>query len=296
MAADLDHARIVDALGTTHERRMLSILQQLEDRLAAYAIQAPVQDGRLFDLAWSIQARADIERILRETYLTEVDSIVRDYDTVVDSVGEMFEAYESFLGVPDEVVANLKRVSFQGFQDIAVTFSNELANELYQNTLVGRPIEESIRNLRQKINGVYIQSDQAEVQRLVNIANNAEGDASEEAVRQLHQVYASDRTGRNMRRYASQMIHDSLMQFDASINVAAGKEVGADRWKYYGSVIQDSRPWCIKHAGKKFSEDQIRDLWANNEWQGKAPGDPFIVRGGYNCRHHWRPVFDIEVD
>jgi hypothetical protein len=275
---------------------MLSILQQLEDRLAAYAIQAPVQDGRLFDLAWSIQARADIERILRETYLTEVDSIVRDYDTVVDSVGEMFEAYESFLGVPDEVVANLKRVSFQGFQDIAVTFSNELANELYQNTLVGRPIEESIRNLRQKINGVYIQSDQAEVQRLVNIANNAEGDASEEAVRQLHQVYASDRTGRNMRRYASQMIHDSLMQFDASINVAAGKEVGADRWKYYGSVIQDSRPWCIKHAGKKFSEDQIRDLWANNEWQGKAPGDPFIVRGGYNCRHHWRPVFDIEVD
>lgn len=296
MAADLDHARIVDALGTTHERRMLAILQQLEDRLAAYAIQAPVQDGRLFDLAWSIQARADIERILRETYLTEVDSIVRDYDTVVDSVGEMFEAYESFLGVPDEVVANLKRVSFQGFQDIAVTFSNELANELYQNTLVGRPIEESIRNLRQKINGVYIQSDQAEVQRLVNIANNAEGDASEEAVRQLHQVYASDRTGRNMRRYASQMIHDSLMQFDASINVAAGKEVGADRWKYYGSVIQDSRPWCIKHAGKRFSEDQIRDLWANNEWQGKAPGDPFIVRGGYNCRHHWRPVFDIEVD
>jgi len=296
MAADLDHARIVDALGTTHERRMLAVLQQLEDRLAAYAIQAPVQDGRLFDLAWSIQARADIERILRETYLTEVDSIVRDYDTVVNSVGEMFEAYESFLGVPDEVVANLKRVSFQGFQDIAVTFSNELANELYQNTLVGRPIEESIRNLRQKINGVYIQSDQADIQRLVNIANNAEGDEAEEAVRQLHQVYASDRTGRNMRRYASQMIHDSLMQFDASINVAAGKEVGADRWKYYGSVIQDSRPWCVKYAGKKFSEDQIRDLWANNEWQGKAPGDPFIVRGGYNCRHHWRPVFDIEVD
>ena len=74
MAADLDHARIVDALGTTHERRMLAILQQLEDRLAAYALEAPTQDGRLFDLAWSVQARADIERIIRETYLTEADS------------------------------------------------------------------------------------------------------------------------------------------------------------------------------------------------------------------------------
>ena len=99
-----------------------------------------------------------------------------------------------------------------------------------------------------------------------------------------------------MRRYASQMVHDSLMQFDAGINVAAGKEVGATEWKYYGSVIQDSRPWCVKHAGKRFTEDEIREMWANNEWQGKAPGDPFIVRGGYNCRHHWRPVFDIEVD
>lgn len=295
MAVDLDHARIVDALGTTHERRMLDILQTLENRLAGYMVSAPVQEGKLFDLAWAVQARADIEQIMRETYLTQADLNVREYQEVVDSIGAMFEQYESFLGVPQEVVSNLQRISFQGFQDIAVTFSDELANEVYQNTLTGRPIDESIKNLRQKINGVYIQSDQAEVQRLVNIANSGTSEA-EEAVRQLHQIYASDRTGRNMRRYATQMVHDSLMQFDASINVAAGKEVGADRWKYYGSVIQDSRPWCIKHAGKTFSEDELRDLWANNEWQGKAPGDPFIVRGGYNCRHHWRPVFDIEVN
>jgi len=35
--------------------------------------------------------------------------------------------------------------------------------------------------------------------------------------------------------------------------------------------------------------------------QGKATGDPFIVRGGYNCRHHWQPVDpewfnDSEID
>ena len=293
MAADLDHARIVDALGNTHERRMLDILQTLEERLAGYMVTAPVQQGKLFDLVWAVQARADIEQIMRETYLTQADINVREYSQVVESVGAMFEEYRSFVGVPPEVVTNLQSISFQGFQDIAVTFSDELANEVYQNTLVGRPVDESIKNVRQKINGVYIQSDQAEVQRLVNIANSA-SDQAEEAVRQLHQIYAADRTGRNMRRYATQMVHDSLMQFDASINVAAGKEVGADRWKYYGSVIQDSRPWCTKHAGKTFTEDEIRSLWTTNEWQGKAPGDPFIVRGGYNCRHHWRPVFDAE--
>lgn len=295
MAADVDHARIVDAIGTTHERRMFAILQQLEDELADYMVNAPNQNGRLFDLAWSVQARADIERIIRNTYITEADSIVRDYDQVIESLGGMFEEYESFLGVSDEVVTNLKRISFQGFQDIAVTFSDELANELYQNTLTGRPVSESVKAIRQKVNGVYIQSDQVEIQRLVNIANNTEGDEAEDAVRQLHQIYASDRTGRNMRRYASQMVHDSLMQFDASLNVAAGQEVGATSWKYFGGIVEDTRPWCVRHNKKTYTEDEIRELWANNEWAGKAPGDPFIVRGGYNCRHHWRPVFDIEV-
>ena len=291
MAADIDHARIVDRLATTHERRMLNILQQLEDRVAAYAMQAPTQDGRLFDLAWSLRARSDIQQIIRETYLTEADAIIREYDQVFDSINEMFERYESFVGVSPEVVSNLKRVSFQGFQDIAVTFSDDLANELYQNALVGRPIDESIKNLRQKINGVYIQSDQAEIQRLVNIAN-AGGEDADEAVRELHQNYAADRTGNNMRRYARQMVHDSIMQFDASVNVAAGKDVGATQWKYFGSIVEDSRDHCIKYRNKVLTEDEIRDIWSNTAWEGKAPGDPFIVRGGYNCRHHWRPYFD----
>lgn len=116
MAADIDHARIVDRLATTHERRMLNILQQLEDRVAAYAMQAPTQDGRLFDLAWSLRARSDIQQIIRETYLTEADAIIREYDQVFDSINEMFERYESFVGVSPEVVSNLKRVSFQGFR------------------------------------------------------------------------------------------------------------------------------------------------------------------------------------
>lgn len=293
MAADTDHARIVERLADTHEERLLVALQQLEERLADYAIDAPTRDGQLFDLAWSVQARADIEEIFRETYLTEIDSIVRDYTQVVDSIGEMLDEYGSFTGISPEILSNLQRISFQGFEDIAVTFTDQLANELYQNTLVGRSRADAVKSIRQSINGVYIQSDQAEVSRLVDIAN-AGGAAAEEAVRQLHQIYAADRVGNNMRRYATQMVHDSIMQFDASVNVAAGKDVGATRWKYFGSVIRDTREWCEKHAGKTYTEEEIRELWANNSWSGKASGDPFIVRGGYNCRHHWRPVFEDE--
>jgi hypothetical protein len=289
--SDINHARIVERLGDTHEARILAILNDLEDRIASIVLAAPLTDGKLSDLAWAIQARTQIEQAFRETFLTEADSIVRNYDDVTASLGAMFEEYGGLFNVSDDILTNLKRVSFQGFQDIASTFADELANELYQNTLAGRPIDESVRNVRQKINGVFMESDKDEVNRLVALAK----EGSEEAVEALHRVYAADRTGNNMRRYASQMVHDSVMQFDASLNVAAGKEIGAEKWKYYGSVIRDSREWCKNHAGKSYTEDEIRDMWASSSWTGKAAGDPFIVRGGYNCRHHWRPVFDDEV-
>jgi len=290
--SDINHARIVARIADTHEKRLLAVLQTLEDRLADLMATAPTKQGELFDLAWSIRARSDIAQIMRETYLTEVDLIVRDYDRVLSSLDDLYAEFNEFVGVDADVIRQLKQISFQGFQDIGSTITDELANELYQNTLTGRPITESVRNIRQKINGIYMESDKAEINRLVKLAK----EGSEEAVEALHKEYAADRTGRNMRRYARQMVHDSVMQFDASVNMAAAQRLGADKFKYYGSIIEDSRDWCVRHNLKTYTEDEIRKMWAENEWTGKAAGDPFIVRGGYNCRHHFRPVFGLELD
>lgn len=290
--ADIDHARIVARIGATHEQRLLSVLQELEQRIAALMGETPLQQGKLYDLNWAIRARTDLTQIMRETFLTEVDSMIREYDDVLSSLDSLYAEFDEFVGVEPDVIAQLKRISFQGFEDIASTFTDELANELYQNTLTGRPVSDSVKNIRQKINGIYMNSDKAEINRLVQLAK----EGSEEAVEALHREYAADRTGRNMRRYARQMVHDSVMQFDASVNMAAAQRLGADEFKYYGSVVEDSRDWCIRHVNKTYSEDEIREMWDENEWQGKAAGDPFIVRGGYNCRHHFRPVFGLELD
>ena len=291
MAADLDHAKIVEALTQSHEQRLYAIMRELERRIAELAMSAPLQDGDMFDLVWAINARSDIEQIMRETYLLEMDGQIRGYQAIVDSMTDMLSSYGDFTGVPVETVNALQRVAFYGFQDIASTFSNDLANELYHNALTGRPLAESIRNLRMKINGVYMDSDQEEIDRLVTLAENGD----EQAVKDLHRVYAADRTGNNMRRYARQMIVDSMMQFDAAVNVAAAREIGADRWKYYGTVVEDSRDFCVRHVDQIWDEQEIRDTWSATSWQGKADGDPFIVRGGWQCRHHFRPVFEDEL-
>lgn len=297
MATDKDHARFIQALGEAHEKRIVEALSSLEKKLTLLLASAPTKQGALFDLEWATAARRDILSAIQSEYLTESSRIVDEYTKAVASAGAMLNEYGDFVGLSDDVIRALKAQSFQGFQNIAGTFLNELATEVYQNTISGRSVVDSVNALRQKINGVYAQSDQLEVQRLVNIAN-AGGKEAEDAVKQLHSIYAADKLGKNMRRYSSQMVHDSLMQFDASVVTKTGFDSGADAWKYYGSNINDTRDWCRQHSGKVYTEEQIRELWTQN-WAGKAPGDPFIVRGGYNCRHHWRPVFKedyVETD
>lgn len=93
-----------------------------------------------------------------------------------------------------------------------------------------------------------------------------------------------------LRRHAGQMVHDSLAQFDATLLKKFGEDTGAEEWKYTGTLINTSRQWCRDHVNRIMTTEEIREEWKDH-WAGKAPGDPFIVRGGYNCRHRWRPVF-----
>ena len=77
--------------------------------------------------------------------------------------------------------------------------------------------------------------------------------------------------GSDLGRYASQQLHDALMQFDASVNTRIALEAGAKEFKYQGP-------------------EEIEEIWSG-DWAGKIDGNPFIVRGGYNCRHRFRAVF-----
>jgi hypothetical protein len=266
-------------------------LQRAEERIAAYLNGAPVADGSLFDLEWAVSSRTEIQRILEEEYGATVQSILDDYPDTAISALDMLNTYGDFTQTSPDVIRQLQRLTFQGFEDVAATYLDTIANEVYQNALTGRSKDQMVRSIRQTINGVYMQSDQAEINRLVDIAKNGTAAQSKAAIDKLHTVYAADRTGNNMRRYATQIAQDSLMQFDAAINVNAGIEAGATKWKYYGDLIRDSRQFCRDHVGNTYTTEEIEEIWQGS-WAGKSSSDAFTARGGYNCRHHWRPIID----
>lgn len=94
------------------------------------------------------------------------------------------------------------------------------------------------------------------------------------------------------KKYTTQIARDTLNQFDGQVNSRIANEFGLNAFKYVGSLIQDSRPQCVRWVGKGtllLEELQTEINWANSNGSGMIPGttpDNFsIYRGGYNCRH-----------
>ena len=293
-------SKILDKLADQHEQRIIDVLYRLEEDVIREVTRAT--GGKLVSQRLAIQLQPAIRNLVETTFLDEADTIINEeYNKiakeVLDTFGEMPipAKFKSLTKVDLTTLNALKTQSFSGFEDIAERFLKVINDEVYQSTIAGRPFDDMVSNIRSHINGVYKRSNTAEINELVDFINENKFDSAkklqvEEAVRKLHTQYASDRAGNNLRRYASQIAHDSVMQFHGQFTVAKAKEAGLTHYRYTGTLVRDSRPFCRNMLNKTLTENEIRDIWNNQGWQGKSTGDPFIVRGGYRCRHTWIPT------
>jgi len=293
-------SRILEKLADQHEERLINVLYRLEDDVIKEVTRAT--QGQLVSQRLAIQLQPRIRSIIESTFLEEADLIINEeYNriakVVLDTFGEMPipNKFKSLTDIDLQTVNALKYQTFSGFEDIAERFLKVINDEVYQSAIAGRPFEDMVSNIRSHINGVYKKSNSREINELVDFINENKFDTSkakavEEAIRKLQTEYGADRAGNNLRKYAGQIAHDSVMQFHGQFTVAKAKEAGLTHYRYTGTLVRDSRPFCQSMLNKVLTETQIRDIWNNQGWAGKSTGDPFIVRGGYRCRHTWIPT------
>ncbi len=113
-------------------------------------------------------------------------------------------------------------------------------------------------------------------------------DEIQEEVTQLL-IGGTDKAGRSMATHAKTITQTRYMEADAAITLQAADNIGAEHFRYSGSLIKDSRPWCKDHVDKIYTRKEIEE-WRDRTWAGKKEGDPFITRGGWQCRHYFVPV------
>ena len=314
----------IEIAEANYYRSLVKALDKIEKEIVALANKdlGRTTDGRLIELQSAIAIRPKIKAILDREYLAWSDTVVREgFNKQAKRVEKAFKGIlerarkENKVSASDlakfseltkgdlALVKNLKQQYFTQFKDVSNTFTRKLSEVTYQNVLVGNDFTELEKELRQTINGIYASSDDAEAQKLIDYINRNKYNKSKKAIvdksiQTLQTKFARDRAGENMKRYASQILNDSLRDFDATLNFNKSRDAGLTFVKYYGDVIPTTRELCRnlvngvynKRKGGLFTINEIKDLWQSRSWSGKKSGNPFVVRGGYNCRHQFSYV------
>ena len=258
---------ILDKLTLNHETQIKKTLEDLEAQIISdIAEHKKLLSTQPFSpellrqkTAITIQLRNDFKKQFQNTFLAESDSLIREYDQLVGEFMKEFgkldipDKFKNLTKVDLDTISALKTQTFQGFEEVANTYLTEINTNVYQNVIGGRSFDDMVRDISGKLTG------------------------------------AVDVAGRPMSSHAGQLAHDSIMQFDAQFVKAKASSAGLTHFRYAGTAITTTRDFCQRHIGQVYSEEEIRSIWSGS-WTGKSSGDPFVVRGGYRCRHTWNPV------
>jgi len=313
--------RQIEIAEAKYYESLIQTLDKIERDITSLAGRTlPTDDlDRLYDLKIAVSMQPKIRTILEKEYLAWSDTVVREgftkqakrIEKAFRRIGNIPIEFQQLTNADLTLITNLKRQSFTQFKDVANTMTRRITEKIYQATLTSVEFTELERELRQTINGIYASSDDKKINALVKDIKKdevkirrldkrtAQGKVVrarlDKNIQTLQSKFARDRAGENMKRYAGQILNDSLREFDAQLNLAKSKDAGLTFVKYQGSNIPTTRDFCRlvrsgsydKRNGGLFTIDEVNKLWRSRGWSGKKSGNPLIVRGGYNCRHQW---------
>jgi len=291
-----DRQRLLDITRREHQTQLDRVLSAIEAETISLAAALPLKDGRLFDA----QAAIDFRLSLRNVIGQEIKGFQRDMDPGYTQAVRTILSQQGQLDLPDllttaqrDTIRRLKTLHFQGFDDVAQAFQSQMVKQVFDATLLGTRPAVLMQDLSKTIQGVFSLADTEEAAELVEFIKDNREDPSmdvqvADAAKRIHTL-GRDILGVNMRSRTNQMVFDSLFQFSAQASAEIAKETGLNHFWYRGAIRKTSRKWCRDHVGDVLTKEEV-DGWRDFNWQGKAPGDPMIVRGGYNCRHSFIPV------
>ena len=94
-----------------------------------------------------------------------------------------------------------------------------------------------------------------------------------------------DAEGATMRNLKTE-INTSLMAYQRAAHLEKSRKAGVTKFLYVGPEDKVTRDFCLDRVDTVYSLQEI-------EAMDNGQGLPVIIYGGgYNCRHHWRPVSD----
>ena len=281
------HKQILDDIMDDFDAKLESSSKVLENTITKRILATTTVD-ELLELRLEIDR--DFQSIILDSireFMPELDTIARD--TIANTPGEVTPT-------DNRVAGELKAQAYERLKEEVNTAKSNVHTEIVVGALGGYALTAVAQNASHAINGFFITSSSVETTRLQNkikrlrAASENKSEEINSLMRQLRKQFQNVSVGGGMYQSVSAEAHDMVMDFDGVFTIHRARQAGLKRFKYSGTLIANSRDFCIRHVGETYTEEEIRRIWSSESWSGKRAGDPFVVRGGEKCRHFFIPV------
>jgi hypothetical protein len=246
-----------------NERLLTRAIKKLDLRIAVLTSVLKTRSGRLtsdaINLRRAISMRTAVAREFGVYY--DAAETVTDYRPVLKDVGKVLKDAGISKAITKGDVSLITAFSDDAFSEmsgVGQQYAAQISERIYTGVVTGDLLEDMTQDISQMLVG------------------------------------GTDKAGRPMASHSKTIATTRYMEVDSVILRKKSDEAGITKFKYAGSLIKDSRKWCVDHVNKTYTLEEI-DNWESQKWQGKKSGDPFVVRGGWNCRHRWLPVVRKEA-
>lgn len=205
------------------------------------------------------------------------------FDEIINSA-----SYKNAIQKHLAVISDINELNTEYFQSINKKFN---PNKNFLRSLE----RQAIRNINQMVlqDGVKAQI-KIPLNKIIE-QNISTGGTYRGLIRQIRQF--ADGEG-DLIRFASRYLSDILFEYSRSFLESLTGDLNMDWYLYAGGLIDTSRDFCVKRAGRFFHRTEI-EKWASQSWKGRAAGTTessiFVLLGGYNCTHSLIPVSEFVV-
>ena len=184
-------------------------------------------------------------------------------------------------------------------QELSNTMSSsgeDVVKTVVLGTVAGIGTAVLVNQVRGRISGIHMESNDADVRRDQRklrklVKTGASASAIAAVTGQIKRKLPGNvNTAASIVVKLNTAVEGVVGSYNGTYAKAQAARNNVETFEYVGGIMATSRPFCVSMVGSILNADDIQNIWDGEHWAGKEPGDPFVVRGGYNCRHYWVPV------
>jgi len=253
----------------TMQRRLLELI------MSDYIGKFKVEDGKIIVNEYNMRLAREVEDLMDRFSAKFQKSVLKDFAADMLKLTDFSSDYYKGMGFSEAKIKSIEEglgfISERiGITDKGNIIKNSYLDSLSENSEVRKEIKDFV------INSVAGQKNYAEYLK---------------GMKEL--IVGNELVEGALQKYYSQFAYDTYNQVDSAINKTFADNLGLTHFIYMGSLIDTSRAFCIKRAGKAFSVEETKD-WKNDpdliDKKTKDTYNPLIERGRYRCRHSIRYI------